>query len=289
MGVSDRGVRAVDVAVRRPVLLRVIHALSVLLRLGALEAGPGQGGARGPGRAAQCVGHDRDADREFVAHLHDDAAPRHHVQYRSHHDQAVARHRQRHLDANQHPPAHRQRGVRRCDRGRVRELPLPRRQDRRGARPLRLDGLRRQLHRDLCSDRAAVCGLLAGPRDLSVRPVHGHHDDGRLHELAVGDPGLPDRRAVPGEQLLPLDRHGPHPGGGAVPAVYQVPVDGAGVGRAGLGHTAYDDRRHQGAGGDGRLAPPAARRPGRDERQEHRRQSDDPDHVPVLPLVSPRQ
>src|SRR2546422_458193 len=41
--------------------------------------------------------------------------------------------------------------------------------------------------------------------------------------------------------------------------------------------------------GDGRLAPPAAGCARRDERQEHRCEPDDPDHVPVLSLVSPRQ
>jgi len=39
-----------------------------------------------------------------------------------------------------------------------------------------------------------------------------HHDDGRLHELAVGDSGLPHRGAVSRGQLLPLGRMGRIPG-----------------------------------------------------------------------------
>ena len=68
---------------------------------------------------------------------------------------------QLHLDADQHPPAHRQRRLRRHDRRRLRGLPLPRRQDRRGARPLRLDGLHRELRGALGADRPAVRRLLA--------------------------------------------------------------------------------------------------------------------------------
>src|SRR5207245_2848497 len=171
----------------------------------------------------------------------------------------------------------------------VRELSLPRRHERRGARPLRLDGVRRELHRDVGPHRAAVRGLLAGTRDLPVRPVHGHHHDGRLHELAVGDPGVPHRGAVPDGELLPVDRHGPHPRGGAVPAVHQVAARHSRPGRDRVGHAAHHDRRLEGAGGDGRLAPPSARRARRHERQAHRREPDDPHDVPVGSPVPPRQ
>src|SRR5204863_5086462 len=88
---------------------------------------------------------------------------------------------------------------------------------------------------------------------------------------------------------LPVDRDGPHPRRGAVPAVHQVPARHPRARRHRLGHAAYDDRRRARAVGDGRFAPPAARRAGRDERQEHRRESDDPHDLPVVPHVPPRQ
>ena len=56
---------------------------------------------------------------------------------------------QLHVDADQHPPPHRQRRLRRLGRRRLRRLQVPAARDRRGARPLRLDGLHRQLRRDL--------------------------------------------------------------------------------------------------------------------------------------------
>src|SRR5213595_1988589 len=158
-----------------------------------------------------------------------------------------------------------------------------------GAGPLRLDGLRRELHRDVGAHRAAVRGLLAGTRDLPVRPVDGDHHDGRLHELAVGDPGVPHRGAVPDGQLLSVDRHGPHSRRGAVPALHQVPADRAGARRHRVGHAPHDDRGLAGARGHGRFAPSVPGRPGRDERQEHRGQPDDPHHVSVVPLVPPGQ
>src|SRR5256884_7939780 len=156
-----------------------------------------------------------------------------------------------------------------------------------GTGPLRLDGLRRELHRDVGADRAAVRRLLAGTRDLPVRPVDGDHHDGRLHELAVGDPGVPDRGAVPDRQLLPVDRHGPDPRRGAVPALHQVPADRTGARRHRMGHAAHDDRGLEGARGHGRFAPSVPGRPRRDERQEYGRESDDPHHVSVVPLVPP--
>ena len=67
--------------------------------------------------------------------------------------------------------------------------------------------------------RAAVRGLLARPRDLRVQPDHGHHDDGRLHVVALDHPGHPDRRALHRLELLPLARDGAHPGLRALPEV----------------------------------------------------------------------
>src|SRR5882724_3252985 len=137
--------------------------------------------------------------------------------------------------------------------------------------------------------RTAVRGLLAGARDLSVRSVDGDHHDGRLHELVVGNPGVPHRGAVPDGELLSVDRHGPNSRRGAVPALHQVPVDRVGARRHRVGHAPHHDRGLEGARGHGRLAPPVPGRPGRDERQEHRGQPDDPHHVSVVPPVPPRQ
>src|SRR2546427_191119 len=52
-----------------------------------------------------------------------------------------------------------------------------------------------------------------------------------------------------------------------------------------MGYVAHDDRGLEGARGHGRIAPPVPGRAGRHERQEHRGQPDDPDHVPLLPHV----
>src|SRR6266576_3862652 len=109
-------------------------------------------------------------------------------------------------------------------------------------RALRLDGVRRQLHRDFRADRPAVRRLLVGPRDLSVRPVDGHHDDGRLHELVVGDPGVSHRRALPHGELLSLDRDGSHSGCGTLPAVHEVAAAHSCAGRARVGDAAHHDR-----------------------------------------------
>src|SRR5207244_841783 len=54
-----------------------------------------------------------------------------------------------------------------------------------------------------------------------------------------------------------------------------------------LGREVYHS--DQTVGIQGRLAPPVVGRPGRDERQEHRREPDDPHHVPVVPSVPSRQ
>ena len=118
LGVSDRDLRRRRCGcTSRSVLLRVVHAVPLLLRLGPLEVRPRQAGALGARHPAERVGHDRDVHRQLVAHLHDDATARHHAGDVPHEHQAVARDRQRDLDADQHPPADRQRRVRRRDRG----------------------------------------------------------------------------------------------------------------------------------------------------------------------------
>ena len=159
---------------------------------------------RRPRRAVQPLRHRHPVRRQLVGDVHD-LAGRHRRVGRPE-GRRVGGHQQLHLDADQHPPADRQHRLRRHDRRRLRGLPLPRRQDRRGARPLRLDGLHRQLRRALGLHRPAVRRLLAGPRDLRLQPDDGHHDDGRLHVVALDHPGHPHRHPVPRLELLPVAR-----------------------------------------------------------------------------------
>jgi len=109
-----------------------------------------------------------------------------------------------------------------ANRGRIRELPVPSRTHRRGAGALRLDGLRRELHRDVGAHRAAVRGLLAGTRDLPVRPVDGdHHDGGFMSWLWVIQAFLIAVLFLTGNYYLWIGM-GRIPGRGAVPALHQV-------------------------------------------------------------------
>ena len=62
-------------------------------------------------------------------------------------------------------------------------------------------------------------GYWLGREIYALQPDDGHHDDGRLHVLAVDHPGHPHRRALPRLELLPVARHGAHPGLRAVPQV----------------------------------------------------------------------
>ena len=85
-------------------------------------------------------------------------------------DRPLRRVRQLHLDADQHPPLHRQHRLRRIDRRRLRGLEVPAGDDRRGARALRLDGLHRQLRRDQRLPAAALRRLLPRQGDLRLLP-----------------------------------------------------------------------------------------------------------------------
>ena len=70
------------------------------------------------------------------------------------------------------------------------------RQDRRGARPLRLDGLHRQFRRAVGASSSCRSPATGSGREIyALQPDDGHHDDGRLHVVAVDHPGHPHRRS----------------------------------------------------------------------------------------------
>ena len=281
LGLHERDLRADHVAVRRPLLPRDLHRVPLVLRL-ELALGAAEGAPRRDRRALEPPRHRDPVRVELLGHVHDLARRR--QRRRPVHGNPLAGRQQLHVDAGQHPPADRQRHLRRHDRRRLRGLPVPRRQDRRGPSPLRLDGVHRELRGALGADGPAVRRVLARVRDLRIQPDHGHHDDGRLHVVALDRPGHSHRGAVPGLELLPLAGDGAHPRRRALPALDQVPPPRDRARIHGLGHAAEPDRLPRRGPRDGRLGPPLPPVLRRHVGEEHRREPDDPDDVP---LVSP--
>ena len=108
---------------------------------------------------------------ELLGHLHDDAA-----RWRGRARRwggAVDAGQQLCLDADQHPPVARERGLWWLDCGRLCRFSFPQCAHGRGARALRLDGLYRQLHRGRGPDSAALRRLLSGREIYSYNEQMG--------------------------------------------------------------------------------------------------------------------
>ena len=190
-----------------------------------------------------------------------------------------------HVDADQRAPRDSERRVRRIGRRRLRGLQVPAGRNRRRARPLRLDGLHRQLRRDQRVPAAAVRRLLARQGDLRVLADARPHDDGRRLLVAVHHPGGADRQSVPRRQLLPVARHGTRRGPPAAAEVHQVPAHRHRALLHRVGDAAFDHRDGVGDPRDGRIVTPRARLPRGDVREEHRGEHPDPHDVHELPAL----
>ena len=125
MGLSIRDLCPVDVGLRGDLLLRVVHALPLLLWLGSVEEGSGKMGPLGPRYPSQPLGYGGDADRQFLAHIHDESARRGYPGYGSRNGAVLERICERDVDADQYPPVHSQHRVRWRDRRGICCLPLP--------------------------------------------------------------------------------------------------------------------------------------------------------------------
>ena len=113
-------------------------------------------------------------------------------------DQHLGRGAQLHLDADQHPPHHRQRRLRRLGGRGLRRLQVPA-----GAKTDE-----ERAHYDwmgYIGNFVAICAFLPLPfagywlasRDLRLLPDPGHHHDGRRLLLALHHPGGADRQPLP--------------------------------------------------------------------------------------------
>ena len=68
-------------------------------------------------------------------------------------------------------------------------------------------------------------GYWLGREIYALNQTHGHHDDGRrLHAWLCIIQAVLIGMPLPRRQLLPVARHGAHPGRRALPAVHQVPA-----------------------------------------------------------------
>jgi len=83
---------------------------------------------------------------------------------------------------------------------------------------------------------AALRGLLLGREIYQYDQSMGHHDDGRLHELALGDPGLLIAVLFLAGNYYLWVGMGRIPGCRALPAVHQVAAGSARAGRGWCGH-----------------------------------------------------
>ena len=260
----------------RAVLLRGLLPLHLLLRLGEVPSP----GASWSGARPQRGRHGHHVDRQFLAHVHD-------VSERSLEQRGAAlphgRDLQLHVDADQRPSRDRQRCLRRVGRRRLRGVQVPPRDNRRGARALRLDGIHRQHGRDQRLSPAAVRRLLAREGDLRLLADARPHDDGRGLLVALHHSGGPHREPVPRCQLLPLARHGAGRGRAAVPEVRQVLARRDRALLHGLGDAPVDHRDGLRDPGDGRIGAPGAGLPRCHVGEEHCREHPDPHDLHELP------
>ena len=119
LGPYDRDIRSLDVDLRGAVLRRIVHALPLLLRLGSLKKGRGKIGHWTLGILLNVWGRPS-VHRGQLADLHDEPAGGRGARHLTRHGPVLERVRERDLDAHQHPPSDRQRGVRRVGGRRLR-------------------------------------------------------------------------------------------------------------------------------------------------------------------------
>ena len=126
---------------------------------------------------------------------------------------SLRRLRQLLVDADQHPPLHRQHRLRRLGRRGLRGLEVPR-------TPTTDEERAHYDWMGYIGNFVAISAFLPLPfagyylaqGDLRLQPGARHHDDGRRVLVAVHHPGRADRQSLPRRQLLPVARHGPRRG-----------------------------------------------------------------------------
>ena len=205
-------------------------------------------------------------------------------------DQHLGRGAQLHLDADQHPPPHRERRLRRLDRRRAYAA----------VKFLRATTDEERAHYDwmgYIGNFVAICAFLPLPFAgyYLASEIYAYSQTlgitmmgGAFSWLFIIQAVLIGNLFLGANYYLWLGMGRVH-ASRALPELHQVPADPGRAVLRGLGDAALDHRDRLRDARDGRGLAPAARLPRRDVRQEHGGQHPDPHHLRELPALPPHR